>query len=43
MRIHYKSHYIIQQSANRFVAMKHSMFNVGTYHTLYLAMRECDK
>lgn len=43
MRIIYKTHYILQQAPNKFVAMRHSMYNVGTFPSLDLAMRECDK
>lgn len=42
MRIHYKTHYILNQSRNKYVAMKHSAFNIGTFPTLDLAMLACD-
>jgi len=43
MKIHYKTHYILQQTKNKFVAMKHSMHNIGSFPNLELAMLACDK
>ena len=43
MKIHYKTHYILNQVRNKFVAMKHSAFNMGTFPTVELAMLACDK
>lgn len=43
MKIHYKTHYILQQTRTKFVAMKHSMFNMGTFPNIELAMMACDK
>ena len=43
MKIHYKTHYILQQTNRKFVAMKHSMFNMGTFPNIELAMMACDR
>ena len=43
MKIHYKTHYILQQTNRKFVAMKHSMLNMGTFPSIELAMMACDR
>lgn len=43
MRINYKTHYILNQARKKFVAMKDSAFNMGTFTTLEEAMLACDK